>query len=237
MDADEQVRLGNWLREKRSASSLAKMAASFGCAKSSWQRYESGERAPPDDMLWALRAAYPDIPSFALPRAYPIRAPSESPIVSEPLAAPYRLSKRASRFDDVVWLPLYGADTDVPFRRDWLMALCGSTKGLLLVTAPDDSMAPMIREGAMVLVKERQSWLLGEAIYWVRIEGQTALRRVKRLRFEPERDGDGTIALHAEVSADAAGLERLRHERTFWSADEAQNTIIARAVWVGTKLE
>lgn len=67
MSPEQQIELGAWMREKRSQSSLERIAETMSCSMSAWQRYEKGARPVPLELLLRLSETYSDMPAFAVP--------------------------------------------------------------------------------------------------------------------------------------------------------------------------
>ena len=242
MDATEREQLGQWLRAKRNESSLAKIAERYGCAKSTWQRYESGEREVPVELLQRLYNHYADLPKFAV--ATLPKAGSENYRVEEPIAA-----FGGSRDADFVDVPLYDVSasagggawserqqikTYLKFRRDWLMWTCGATRGLFLVTVHGDSMLPTITDGSVVLMRELLTWNLSAGVYLLMIDGRICVKRLDAPQLEGV-PGTSSTRLRALVVSDNAKGQKPR-EIVFSDENSADNTVIARAVWAGNKL-
>ena len=105
------------------------------------------------------------------------------------------------------------------FHKRWLKQEIGApARNLVLVTARGDSMAPTIREGAILLVDTGQTALGDDGIYVIRRDHLLSVKRLQRAA------GEQVI-----VKSDNPAYDPI-------TVDADQLAIVGRVVWVGGKI-
>ncbi|OGA49509.1 MAG: hypothetical protein A3F74_19570 [Betaproteobacteria bacterium RIFCSPLOWO2_12_FULL_62_58] len=105
------------------------------------------------------------------------------------------------------------------FRRDWLAQKGVAVKNLAVIRVKGDSMAPTIRDGALVLVDTGQEKVTQDGIYVLMYEGELV---AKRLQVDFAAGG---VIIKSDNPA---------YDQQHVAKDAAENLyIIGRAIWAG----
>jgi len=105
------------------------------------------------------------------------------------------------------------------FRRDWLAQKGVAVKNLAVIRIKGDSMAPTIRDGALVLVDTGQEKVTQDGIYVLMYEGELV---AKRLQVDFAAGG---VIIKSDNPA---------YDQQHVAKDAAENLyIIGRAIWAG----
>lgn len=181
--------IGEALRRVRGRLTLDELALRMSVHKNTLGNYERGERLPDIDFLAVFAAATgADLGELLALRLEAGRrglqersAPGGAAgAIRERLAEPaadYRVSR-----DELVVVPSARngpVPADMAFRRAWLEGQGLDPVALLGITAEDDSMAPTIRQGALVLVDARAVPLGGDGIHAIEYAGRLRIRRLQ----------------------------------------------------------
>jgi phage repressor protein C with HTH and peptisase S24 domain len=105
------------------------------------------------------------------------------------------------------------------FKNEWLRRRVGiDPKGLMLIEAVSDSMAPTIDEGDLVLVDLRDPRFRYDGVYVLRASGDLPIKRI-------QRRPDGKLIIRNDNAA---------YEPSVVAADSVN--IVGHAIWAGGKL-
>lgn len=118
------------------------------------------------------------------------------------------------------------------FRRDWLATTVGPANGLSLITVDGDSMEPTLKSGAVIMVRDVDTWNFSDGIYFMLLNGRHVIKRIQR-RGLVMAEGNATRLLLTVLSDNDAykPIEaELRNETLH------ETNVLGRAVWLGVKL-
>ena len=113
------------------------------------------------------------------------------------------------------------AGQDMAFSQDWVERHSGQTRpSLATVHVPDDSMAPLLPTGAVLVVDRSAAGISRDGIYALTLDGTLLVRRLQKMP-------GGQI----EASAESATYQPFRFQ-----PHDTDVTILGRAIWVGREL-
>lgn len=218
--------IGDVLKRVRGRHTLDEIALRMGVHKNTLGNYERGERLPEIDFLAAFAAVTgADLGELLVSR---LEAGGRAPDglgratlrarLAEPPAS-YRASDA-----ELVSVPTAAggrASVGMAFERRWLEEQGLDPAALLALTVEDDSMAPTIRQGSLVLVDTRVTQFGGDGLHLIE---QGARARVRRL----QSDLGGGLFIRCDNPA----------YRELFLAGEALAGLrmLGRAVWAGGSL-
>ena len=118
------------------------------------------------------------------------------------------------------------------FRRDWLSNLVGAANGLSLITVDGDSMEPTLKSGAVVMVRDIETFNFSDGIYFMLLNGRHVIKRIQRKSLQMIENGRTQLNITVVSDNEAyAPIDVTLRDETL-----NETTVLARAVWLGVKL-
>jgi phage repressor protein C with HTH and peptisase S24 domain len=107
------------------------------------------------------------------------------------------------------------------FRRSWLRSRGLKPGTCVAITVSGDSMAPTIRDGALVLVDTRQAQPREEGIYIIQVDGHLVAKRL-------QLDFRGGLYIRSDNQA---------YREQHLDAEEAEQLcVVGRVIWAGSEV-
>ena len=239
---------GERLRQALEGRSVAEFARVTGIGESLLRKYLSDDSEPTVGKLQMMReyltVSFDWLVAEVGPK-WPVDGSEEAPdnknVLREDRAA-YTATRR-----EFMELPLYdiaaGAGPGkwneearikswLSFRRDWLNHLVGYANGLSLITVEGDSMEPTLKSGAVVMVRDIETFNFSDGIYFMLLNGRHVIKRIQRKSLQMIENGATQLNITVVSDNDAyAPIDVTLRNETL-----NETTVLARAVWLGVKL-
>lgn len=243
-----EMTFGERLRIALEGRSVAEFARLTGIGESLLRKYLSDDSEPTVGKLQMMRAHLTVAFDWLVAEVGPKWPTPGSEGVSETghVAREDRGSYIASR-REFMELPLYdiaaGAGSGkwnddarvkswLSFRRDWLSQLVGAANGLSLITVDGDSMEPTLKSGAVVMVRDIETFNFSDGIYFMLLNGRHVIKRIQRKSLQMIENGQTQLNITVVSDNDAyAPIDVTLRNETL-----NETTVLARAVWLGVKL-
>ena len=207
------ARLNEAIRSFGSANGLANAA---GVSEGALRKWATGTSEPTRDRLVAIaRAAAVNVAWLATGNGPKERSgKGETPLLDGFITLQQIGPREKSQKDEKVTMGL-------AFSTDWLEDRSEPTgENLATAQVPDDSMAPLLPAGCVLVLDQSSSGIPRDGIYAMILDGTLLVRRLQKMP-------GGQI----EASAEIASYQSFR-----FHPSDSEVTILGRAIWAGRDL-